>query len=59
MGFRVDAVPSDPVPYLWTGSFPEKVPHASQQAGLYGLTGLLVIGVTLALFRMIRSDVKA
>jgi ABC-type transport system involved in multi-copper enzyme maturation permease subunit len=59
MGFRVDAVPSDPVPYLWTGSFPERVPYPSQQAGLYGLAGLLVVGVTLALVRMVRSDVKA
>jgi hypothetical protein len=59
MGFRVDALPSDPVPYLWTGSFPEKVPQPSHQAGLYGLAGLLVVGVTLALLRMIRSDVKA
>jgi ABC-type transport system involved in multi-copper enzyme maturation permease subunit len=59
MGFRVDALPSDPVPYLWVGSFPEKVPYPSHQAGLYGLAGLLVVGVTLALLRMARSDVTA
>jgi hypothetical protein len=59
MGFRVDAMSSSQVQYLWTGSFPEKVPHPSHQAGLYGLAGLLVVGVTLALVRMVRSDVKA
>jgi ABC-type transport system involved in multi-copper enzyme maturation permease subunit len=59
MGFRVDALDSSQVQYLWTGSFPEKVPHPSHQAGLYGLAGLLVVGVTLALVRMVRSDVKA
>jgi ABC-type transport system involved in multi-copper enzyme maturation permease subunit len=59
MGFRVDVEGSPPVPYLWTGSFPQKVPHPSHQAGLYDLAGLLVVGVTLALVRMVRSDVKA
>jgi len=49
---------SPQAPYLWTGSFPQKVPQPSHQAGLYGLVGLLV-GVTLALLRMVRSDVKA
>jgi hypothetical protein len=59
MGFRVDVEGSPPVPYLWTGGFPQKVPHPSHQAGLYGLAGLLVVGVMLALVRMVRSDVKA
>jgi ABC-type transport system involved in multi-copper enzyme maturation permease subunit len=57
MGFRVEM--TGPPQYVWAGSFPQQVPHPSQQAGLYGLAGLLVIGVTLALVRMVRSDVKA
>jgi ABC-type transport system involved in multi-copper enzyme maturation permease subunit len=59
MGFRVDATGAPQMPYVWVGSFPQQVPHPSQQAGLYGLAGLLVVGVTLALVRMARSDVKA
>jgi hypothetical protein len=59
MGFRVDVMGSPPVPYLWSGSFPQKIPHPSHQAGLYGLGALLAVGVTLALVRMVRSDVKA
>lgn len=59
MGFRVDETGSQPALYLWTGSFPQKVPYPSHQAGLYGLAGLLVVGVTLALLRMARSDIKA
>jgi ABC-type transport system involved in multi-copper enzyme maturation permease subunit len=59
MGFRVDETGAPQGPYVWAGSFPQQVPHPSQQAGLYGLAGLLVIGVTLALVRMVRSDVKA
>jgi hypothetical protein len=57
MGFRVEM--TGPPQYVWAGSFPQQVPHPSQQAGLYGLAGLLVVGVTLALVRMVRSDVKA
>jgi ABC-type transport system involved in multi-copper enzyme maturation permease subunit len=59
MGFRVDVMGLPQVPYVWVGSFPEKVPQPSHQAGLYGLASLLVVGVILALVRMARSDVKA
>jgi ABC-type transport system involved in multi-copper enzyme maturation permease subunit len=59
MGFRVDETGAPQGPYVWVGSFPQQVPYPSRQAGLYGLAGLLVIGVTLALVRMVRSDVKA
>jgi len=59
MGFRVDVTGAPQGPYVWVGSFPQQVPDPSQQAGLYGLAGLLVVGVTLALVRMVRSDVKA
>jgi hypothetical protein len=35
------------------------VPHPSHQAGLYGLAEVLVVGVTLALVRVVRSEIKA
>lgn len=59
MGFRLDDTGGQQMLYLWTGSFPLTVPHPSHQAGFYGLAGVLVVGVTLALVRMVRSDVKA
>ena len=59
MRFRLDDTGGQQMLYLWTGSFPLTVPHPSHQAGLYGPAGLVVVGVTLTLVRMVRSDVKA
>jgi ABC-type transport system involved in multi-copper enzyme maturation permease subunit len=44
--------------YLWRDVFPDKVPHPSHLAGLYGLAGLTVVALGLALVRLLRSDVK-